>query len=213
MDFAASPFEIKQLDDAGHIEGLAAAFGNIDRGGDKMLFGSVTKSLAARGSRPLPMLLCHDPKRPIGAWKEWVERPDGLHVKGKVTTQSRDGQEAYALARDGGLTGISIGYVATGKAYERDTRVLSEVDLREASLVPVPMNERAQVTAVKSIAGARDIEELLRESGLSSRRAKAAASVAWKSINEQSDDEAAEAEVRSILNASAARIAAMGGKQ
>jgi uncharacterized protein len=63
MEYAGSAFEIKQLDDAGRIEGLAAAFGNVDHGGDKMLAGSVTKTLAQRGDRPLPMLLHHDLQR------------------------------------------------------------------------------------------------------------------------------------------------------
>jgi hypothetical protein len=211
MDFAATAFEIKQLDDAGHIEGLAAAFGNVDFGGDKMLFGSVTKSLAARGERPLPMLLCHDMSRPIGAWREWTEKPDGLYVKGKVTLASPDGAAAYALARDGGLTGISVGFQPTSKSYEGSNRVLAAVDLHEASLVPIPMNDLARVTAVKSIGGARDIEALFREGGLSSRRAKFAAGVAWKALNESDDDEA-EAQAAAILNASAARIAAMKGQ-
>jgi HK97 family phage prohead protease len=210
MDFAASAFEIKQLDDAGHIEGLAAAFGNVDFGGDKMLYGSVTKTLAARGDRPLPMLLVHDMQRPIGAWKEWSERPEGLYVKGKVTLATRDGQEAYALARDGGLTGISVGYNPTAKGHDGEgNRVLQEVDLHEASLVPVPMNDLARVSAVKSIEGARDIEVMLREGGLSGRQAKAAAGAAWRTINTQETED--NAEVARILKASAARIS--GGVQ
>lgn len=212
MDFAATAFEIKQLDDAGHIEGLAAAFGNVDFGGDKMLYGSVTKSLAARGSRPLPMLLCHDIKRPIGAWREWTEKPNGLYVKGRVTLASPDGAAAYALARDGGLTGISVGFVPTSKSYEGSNRVIAAVDLHEASLVPVPMNDLARVTAVKSIGGARDIEAMFREGGLSNRRAKFAAGAAWKALNETTEDDEAEAQAAAILNASAARIAAMKGQ-
>lgn len=213
MDFAASAFEIKQLDDAGLIEGLAAAFGNVDHGGDKMVFGSVTKTLAKRGDRPLPMLMCHDLKRPIGAWKEWQERPEGLYVKGRITLASREGQEAHALARDGALTGISIGYNPTAKAFESGARVLQEVELHEASLVPVPMNERARVTAIKTIATARDLEEMMREGGLSSRRAKAAASAAWKAINDSNDDDEAEARAKAIFDASAARIRALGGSR
>jgi len=213
MNYAGFPFEIKQLNDAGHVEGLAAAYGNVDHGGDKMLFGSVTKSLAARNGRPLPMLYGHDLKRPIGAWKEWHETSAGLYVKGKITLGTRDGQEAHALANDGALTGISIGYIPQQKSFEGGTRVLAEVDLHEASLVPVPLNDLARVTSVKSIGNARDIAELLQEAGVSGRKAKAAAGLAWKAINESDDDAAAEAEVRAILNASAARIAAIGGSK
>jgi HK97 family phage prohead protease len=213
MEFAGSAFEIKQLDDAGRIEGLAAAFGNVDHGGDRMLAGSVTKTLAERGNRPLPMLLHHDLKRPIGAWKEWHETADGLFVKGAISLATRDGAEAHALAREGALTGISIGYVPRQKSYDGSARVLEAVDLHEASLVAVPMNDLARVTAVKSITGARDIAELLQDAGLSGRKAKAAAGAAWKAINDSNDDAEAEAEIRAILNSSAARIAAIGGSK
>jgi phage head maturation protease len=145
--------------------------------------------------------------------EEWKETADGLFVKGTITLATRDGQEAHALARDGALTGISIGYVPQQKSYVGNTRVLSAVDLHEASLVAIPMNDRARVTAIKSITGARDIAELLQEAGVSGRKAKAAAGAAWKAINDSNDDAEAEAEVRAILNASAARIAAIGGSK
>jgi HK97 family phage prohead protease len=213
MEYAGSRFELKQLDDAGRIEGVAAAFGNIDHGGDKMLAGSVTKTLAARGTRPLPMLLHHDMKRPIGAWKEWSETADGLYVKGSITLGTRDGSEAHALVRDGALTGISIGYVPQRKGYEGNARVLAEVDLHEASLVTVPMNDRARVTAIKSITRVQDIRELLQEAGVPRDRANEAAGLAWKAINDSNDDAEAEAEIRAILKSSAARIAAIGGSK
>lgn len=215
MDFAASPFDIKTISDSGSIEGLLAGFGNVDHGGDKLLPGSLSKSLAAR-STPLPMLLHHDIKRPIGAWKSWDDTADGLYVKGTMTLASRDAQEAHALAKDGALTGLSIGWKS--KVSTRDAtgaRVVSEADLFEGSLVSVPMNDKTRVASIKSIVGARDIEELLREGGLSSRQAKAAASAAWKSINTSNDDDEAEAEAeaRAILDASAARIRALGDKR
>lgn len=210
MDFAASAFDIKSLTDSGQIEGLLAGFGDVDHGGDKLLPGCLTKSLASR-STPLPMLLHHDMKRPIGAWKEWQERADGLYVKGNMTLAIRDAQEAYALAKDGALTGLSIGWKATKESYDqRGVRTVTEAELFEGSLVAVPMNDRARVAAVKTIQGARDIEEILHASGLSGRKAKAAASAAWKTINETDglDDEAI-----SILTSSAARIAAIGGRK
>lgn len=212
MDYAASPFSIKSLTDGGLIEGLLAGFGNVDHGGDKLLAGSLTKSLAAR-STPLPMLLHHDLHRPIGAWKEWQERPDGLYVKGNLTLATRDGQEAHALAKDGALTGLSIGWVAKRAAHDRDgVRVIEEADLFEGSLVAVPMNDKTRVALVKSITSARDIAELLQSAGVSGRRAKAAAGAAWKSINDHDDEAEAEAEAIAILNASAARIAAIGAR-
>lgn len=210
MQYAESPFEIKTLNDSGQIEGLLAGFGDVDQGGDRLLYGAFTKSLAARTS-PLPMLLHHDQKRPVGVWREWEEKADGLYVKGALTLSTRDAQEAHALARDGALTGLSVGWTGGRGKHERESgvRVIEEAKLYEGSLVTFPMNERTRVISVKSIGGARDIEDLLQESGMSGRKAKAAASAAWKAINTNDDDEA-EAQAAALFNASAARIAAIG---
>jgi HK97 family phage prohead protease len=211
MDFAASSFAIKSLNDQGHIEGLLAGFGNVDSHGDRIRPGAFTKTLAAR-TAPLPMLLHHDLHRPIGAWREWQERGDGLYVKGSLTLATRDAQEAHALAKDGALTGLSIGYRT--KAAETDHRAgvqeLVELELYEGSLVAVPSNPNTRVSSVKSITSARDIADLLQDSGMSGRQAKRAAGAAWTVINNSTDEDEAEAEVRAIFNASAARIAAMG---
>lgn len=210
MEYAGSPFEIKALSDSGHIEGLLAGFGDVDHGGDKLMTGCFAKSLASRTS-PLPMLLHHDQRRPIGAWREWQERSEGLYVKGSLTMAARDAQEAFALAKDGALTGLSIGWKPKRQATDQrlGVRTIVEAELFEGSLVAVPMHDRARVASIKAISGPRDIAELLQEAGLSGRRAKVAAGVAWKAINE-SDDGEAEAEAVAILNQSAARIAAMG---
>jgi HK97 family phage prohead protease len=210
MDFAASPFEIKTLSDDGSIEGLLAGFGNVDHGGDKLVAGCFTKTLAAR-STPLPMLLYHDMARPVGAWKEWTEAKEGLYVKGRLTLAAKDAQEAHALAKDGALTGLSIGWMGIKETVDQRTgiRTITEAELFEGSLVSVPMNDRARVASVKAIHSPGDIEDLLRQCGLSGRKAKAAASAAWGTINQQDSDSAAQAELEAIFKASTARIAAI----
>lgn len=212
MNFAASPFEIKSLSETGSIEGLLAGFDNVDSHGDRISPVAFKRTLSERGTRPLPMLLHHDLKRPIGAWKEWQEKPDGLYVKGSLTLSTRDAQEAHALAKEGALTGLSIGFRT--KTAQRDQRTsenhLLDLDLIEGSLVTVPSNPKTHVATVKAIASAADIADMLREAGVSGRKAKAAAGFAWKAINETDADED---EVRAILNASAARIAAIGDRK
>jgi HK97 family phage prohead protease len=210
MDFAVSPFELKALDEAGHIEGLAAGVGDMDSGGDTILPGAFARTLAARGDRPLPMLRQHDQGRSIGVWTELKEVPDGLYAKGRITLATRDGAEAYALARDGALPGISIGYVARNPRFDtKGARTLPEIDLHEASLVSVPMHPRSRVASIKSIGSAGDIAELLRERGVSGRQAKAAAGFAWKAINESTNDDDAGAQLAAIFSNSAARIAGL----
>src|SRR5687767_12187761 len=143
MEFAASPFSIKALDDGGVIEGLGAFFGNEDRGGDIIRPGAFQKTLAEWAGKPVPMLFCHDVRRPIGAWQELRETSEGLAVKGKFTLAARDGAEAYALAKEGALPGLSIGYEVSRETTQGRARVLHEVKLFEVSPVTVPMNERA----------------------------------------------------------------------
>lgn len=208
MDYANSSLNIKSLDDAGHIEGLLSGFDNVDSYNDTVRRGAFSQSLSQR-STPLPMLLHHDMKRPIGAWKEWSETSDGLYVKGSLVLSTQDGGEAYALAQAGALTGLSIGYWV--KEAKRNPKTggndLLQLHLVEGSLVTVPANPKTWVTAVKSIVGPRDIAEILQDAGLSSRKAKAAAGAAWKAINQSDNDEQADAELAAILTAANARLA------
>lgn len=210
MDYAVSPFEIKATDEAGHIEGLLAGFGDVDHGGDVLLPGCFKASLTSR-SAPLPMLLNHDLRKPIGAWTTWQERPEGLFTKGKLTLAAPDAQIALALARDGALGGLSIGWKAKRQTVDQRTgvRTIHEAELFEGSLVSVPMNDRTRVTSVKSFGCARDFAELFRDAGISDRRANRIAGLAWKALNETNDDAAAAEAVAAILNRSAARLAAL----
>jgi hypothetical protein len=88
--------------------------------------------------------------------------------------------------------------------------VLPDVDLFEISPVAVPMHDRTRITDVKGFTGAGDIADLLREHGFSGRQAKTAAGLAWKVYNSQSDEEGAEAELASILQASMTRLSSIG---
>lgn len=227
MQFAGSSFEIKTLTSDGQIEGLLAAFGDVDHGGDKLLAGCLTKSLASR-TAPLPMLLHHDLHRPIGAWKEWSEKASGLYVKGQLTLATRDAQEAHALAKDGALTGLSIGWMAKKATFDNEgARLVAEAELFEGSLVAVPMNDRTRVASIKGFAGPRDIAELLQAKGFSGHAAREAGGVLWTHIIEQNEaadieaDLAAieqakaasdEAELVAIVEASVARLTAQGGR-
>lgn len=209
MKTADFPFSIKSLDDAGSIEGVLAGFGDADLGGDRLLPGCLSKSLASR-SGPLPMLLCHDLSRPIGAWREWEERDSCLHVRGRMTLACRDAQEAHALARDGGLTGLSIGWMPRKATIGDDgTRLVAEAELFEGSLVPVPMNPRARVTALKDFTSPRDIAEALQEAGMTSRKAKLIGGAGWKLINP--DAEALE-EIERLFDEHSAKLAALEGQ-
>ena len=132
------------------VEGYASLFGKIDQGGDKVLAGAYSASLArlaARGGK-VKMLWQHDPAQPIGVWDEVREDATGLWVKGRILAEVVKGREALALLSAGAIDGLSIGY-RTVKA-ERDgkgQRLLSELELWEVSLVTFPMLPEARVAA------------------------------------------------------------------
>lgn len=213
MEYATTAFdirEVKKIEGLGLIEGLAAGYDNVDHGGDKLIVGAMTKSLAERGNVPVPMLLHHDLARPIGVWKSWQERPEGLYVKGEMVLETRDAHEAFTLAKRGALRGLSIGYTVNNERYDGKVRVLADVELHEVSLVTIGMNARARITTLKEIGGARDIATILQGAGLSGRQAKVATGAAWRSINEQSDEAAGDAELAALIQSATARLAKGG---
>jgi len=148
----AIPFIVKALDEEGRtFEGLAAAFGNLDRVDDIIHKGAFTKTLVERGDR-VRFLWQHDPREPLGKIKAMRETPEGLEIAG-VVSETRRGKDVLALLKDGAIEGLSIGYEPLVYDYshegEKDVRHLREVRLHEVSVVTFPANEEARVTAVK----------------------------------------------------------------
>jgi hypothetical protein len=76
----------------------------------------------------------------------------------------------------GALDGLSIGFSMGPKDFEYDAKTdirrIKRVKLMEVSLVTFPMNPRATTTRVKSATSKRDLEQSLRDAGLSASEAK-----------------------------------------
>ncbi len=149
METKCCHFDLKSIDEKGTFEGYAATFGNVDLGGDVILAGSFRKSLNDNGG-DVPILWNH--RDLIGRNLEAKEDSKGLWVRGQINLEVQAGREAYALAKQGAVKGLSIGYtVPRDKSnYDADgNRVLREVKWMEYSLTPFPLNPQAQVTSVK----------------------------------------------------------------
>jgi hypothetical protein len=146
-------------------------------------------------------------------------------VEGKLANTER-GREVYELLKmqpRPALSGLSIGYVARDYTLHQRTkteeprRKLKTVDLMEVSFVTFPANSKARVVSVKSEFQPREVEDSLREAGLS--RADSVKAVAvFKSLLQRDAgepepdprDEDAAAEVQSTeLKALAAAIRAL----
>ena len=171
--------EIKSLSDR-QFEGYGAVFKNVDYGGDIIVPGAFKQSLATQGEKLPVMLWMHQPDQVPGKWLSMTEDKHGLLVKGELA-DTQLGRETHTLLKMGAVTGMSIGYITQKSDFTSDgTRLLKQVDLLETSIVSMPMNPLAQVTAVKtrtSLTGeyvptVRDLEKEFRRMGCSQKVAK-----------------------------------------
>lgn len=193
MQFQSYKFRYK-LDEKkeGGFSGYGSVFGNIDSASEIVAPGAFSQSIQeyANSNINLPVLWQHQYDAPIGIYKRFVEDNIGLHVEGEINLEVQQGREAYALLKQGAISGLSIGYAVDD--YEQDAqssiRTLKKLSLYEVSLVTFPANERARVTAVKSdsIRTIRDLEKFLRDAGLSRGEALGVAS-RFKSKEDMSD--------------------------
>lgn len=120
------------------IEGYASLFGVEDLARDVVRPGAFARSLAQRSE--VAMLLQHRGGAPAGRWVAMREDGRGLYVRGLVDPTMRAGASALKLAREEGLSGLSIGFVARDWSPRVGTgRELRELELREISLVMSPM--------------------------------------------------------------------------
>lgn len=187
--FTLQHVKLHEEDGERTFSGYASTFGNEDRHGDIVVPGAFKKSLTdhqREGSMPA-MLLHHDMKRPIGKWTHMHEDGKGLRVEGTLTKGVRDADEAYALLQDGAIHSMSIGYIPVKEEYDRKTgaNLLQEIALHEVSLVTIPANGAAMVTAIKDADGeinVRELEKALRDAGLSRREAKALLAEGYKAL-------------------------------
>lgn len=143
-------FQIKQVNEDGTFEGVAAVYGNVDLGNDVIEPGAFTKTLKDKKSE-VPLLWQHDPTEPIGKGV-LTDSKEGLLIAGQLVLESDVARKAYALMKAGILKGLSIGYDTVVSEYDTasDIRKLKELRLWEVSVVTFPMNPKAQVTAVKA---------------------------------------------------------------
>ena len=184
LDF---PFEVKAADikEDGSFRGYASLFNRKpDAYGDIVSKGAFLDTIAkgGRNGTGVAMLWQHDTHSIPGVWSSLREDSKGLVSEGRLainTTLGKDTHEILKLAAEVGTfkLGQSIGYDAI--EYEDDekkkTRDLKKIELWEISLVTFPAKLGANVLTVKSIEGAetpRELEDLLREAGLSNSIAK-----------------------------------------
>lgn len=136
---------------------------------ERFLPGAFAKSIR-EAARRLPLLLWHDNRTfPIGVSYEWRDNDAGLDVVWKLDVDDPRAVEAARKAREGMLTGLSIGFAPIEKPgknargelvdlnneREVDDMGLMSITRREArllevSLTPTPAYAGAKVSLVRS---------------------------------------------------------------
>ena len=139
------------------------------------------------------MLWSHSTDRPVGRWQSLEEDARGLVVQGRLNLRTAAGAEAYEHLAGGDLSGLSIGFniPAGGSLARNGVRLLTAIDLHEISLVTLPADDAARVTAVKAAierpATVREFEGALRSLGFSRREAEQIAAKGFGHVNDEPD--------------------------
>jgi hypothetical protein len=155
----------------GQIEGFIATW-DLDEGFDRFKQGAFKQSLVEhkrRHRRPVRLLSQHHTL--IGGWPiaGVVENEIGLFGVGEINLDTVEGANVFALAKQGVLTDLSVGFSARDFGFiEEDAKLDSEPEPRkvrirlikkatlwEGSIVDEPMNRAAVITSVKHFADLR----------------------------------------------------------
>lgn len=151
--------ETKADADAGTFEATVAIFGNIDRGGDRIMPGAFQKTLEAwkASGDPIPVILSHqwdNPMAHIGVVQDAKETDKGLWVKGVLDVADNDvARQVHRLMLRRSLKEFSFGYDVPkgGERRAKDgANELFQVELAEVGPTLKGMNPATELHAVKS---------------------------------------------------------------
>ena len=138
------------LSNTQHVSGYASVFDIVDSHGDivqKDAFAKVIKDF--NDGRNIPLLWQLDSSQPVGVIESLIEDEYGLYIHAKILTSTFRGLESYNLIKADVICNFSIGYkpIRYYTDYERNARILEEIDLWEVSLVTFPANAQSCITA------------------------------------------------------------------
>jgi HK97 family phage major capsid protein/HK97 family phage prohead protease len=121
--------------------------------------GDVVEPLGITYKNPLPLLLYHDTKKPVGTVTFKKPTADGLEFTASLPTLAEPGplrdriEEAWQSIKAGLLAGVSIGFRSLEEAFSKETggfRFL-KTEILELSLVAIPANAGATIHTIKAL--------------------------------------------------------------
>jgi HK97 family phage major capsid protein/HK97 family phage prohead protease len=168
---AYSLLQVKQFDDrTGRKFSGVATTPTPDRMED------VIDPLGVKFTNPMPMLLFHDSKQPVGTVTFGKPTKKGIPFEAEIPVVAEEGEvktltdKAAHFVKYGLIRAVSIGFRVLNDAYEfiEETGgfLFAETEVLELSLVPVPAQAEATINVVKSIVGSPDRAALGKRSGV-----------------------------------------------
>ena len=112
---------------------------------DIILPTAFSKSLNKNNIKNIPFLFQHNNNNKIGKFELIEEDETGLYVKGIVDTHNI----LYEFIKNNKIIGLSIGYIAKSYYFENNNRIITELDLKEISLVLNPANRLSTIRYCK----------------------------------------------------------------
>lgn len=153
MNRAYSLITIKAVnDEAREIEGIATT-PEVDRMGD------IVDPLGAQFTNPSPLLWQHNHDEPVGQATFGKPTKDGIPFKAKIAKSTGDSvtlrerlDEAWESIKIGLVRAVSIGFRSLEHSYMDGGGIrFNAIEVLELSLVTIPANQSASITAIKSI--------------------------------------------------------------
>lgn len=121
--------------------------------------GDVVEPLGISFTNPVPLLLYHDAKKPVGTVRFFPPTKDGLEFEATLPAVEDPGtlrdriEEAWQSITAGLIAAVSIGFRSIEEAFLKDSgsfRFL-KTEVLELSLVTIPANAQATIDTIKSL--------------------------------------------------------------
>ena len=141
------------LSDKGMFWGYAST-PSVDHAGDRISKGAFGQSLQqwqSQHQRWPHLYEEHDQERLVGTCKTLKETDQGLYVVGKLFLDDIPrATTVYEQMLSGESCGLSIGFYVLKSISSKGERVISQLDLREISIVQHPCNPEAHIHECKN---------------------------------------------------------------
>lgn len=178
----------------GFVAGYASKFGGIDSYDDTIepqAYDGVVKS----GALP-KMLFNHDAwSVPVGRWTSWKVDEIGLYVEGELNLELQQAQDIRKAIEFGSLNGLSVSIRMNADDFFYDADGIRHIKnvqkMREISLCTFPADNNARIITFKTaeeladLKTVRDLEDYLRDAGVSARDAKALISTSKRILTDE----------------------------